>query len=155
MLMHCLNGLRFMIVCEVVERLYFFRGLFFIFFSHFYSLMDVWGSGFWGLGLELSFGVGVFSWRGLGHRVWGHLGFSGFSDSLGQHNFEFRSVSRYHESGSEAGLISHFTNLPQLIIMRLNSIRISHFMCAWRWPEAGNHTYFILLLSSARVMRAA
>ena len=30
-----------MIVCEVVERLYFFRGLFFIFFSHFYSLMDV------------------------------------------------------------------------------------------------------------------
>mgnify|MGYP001797125334 CR=1 FL=1 len=30
-----------MIVCEAVERLYFFRGLFFIFFSHFYSLMDV------------------------------------------------------------------------------------------------------------------
>ena len=29
---------------------------------------------------------------------------------LGQHNFEFRSVSRFHRSGSEAGLISisHF-----------------------------------------------
>ena len=60
--------------------------------------------------------------------------------SLGQHNFEFRSVSRFHESGSEARLISksYFTNLPSFFIMRLHWIRILHFMCAWGWSEAGN-----------------
>ena len=75
---------------------------------------------------------------------------------LGQHNFDFRSVSRFHGSGSEAGLISisHFTNLPQLFIMRLHSIRISHFMCAWDWSEAGNLSHFIVPLSSAEVVRA-
>ena len=51
--------------------------------------------------------------------------------TLGRHNFEFRSLSRFHGCGSEAGLISisHFTNMPQFFIMRLHSIRIPHFMC--------------------------
>ena len=47
---------------------------------------------------------------------------------LGQHNFEFRSVSKFHGSGSEEG---HFTNLPQFFIMCLRSVRISDLTCAW------------------------
>ena len=43
---------------------------------------------------------------------------------LGHHNFEFRSVSKFHRSGSEAG---HFTNLPQFFIIFLHSVRISDF----------------------------
>ena len=41
---------------------------------------------------------------------------------LGEHNFEFRSVSRFHGSGSEAGLIniSYFTNLPSSFMMQLH-----------------------------------
>ena len=51
----------------------FFPGLFFIIFSYFGSFMVVWG-----------FGVGVFSWWGLGPVVWALLGFLGWG-SLYKH----------------------------------------------------------------------
>ena len=44
---------------------------------------------------------------------------------LGRHNFEFRSVSRFHGSGCVAFLISQMC--LSYIIMCLHSIRISHF----------------------------
>ena len=50
--------------------------------------------------------------------------------------------------------ISHFTNLPHFFIMRLHSIRISHFTCAWGWSEAGNFSHFRILLSSGEVVSA-
>ena len=110
----------------------------------------------------------VNSQKHLPYTIWCHssyisaLNYSGIfwvfyllSLLLGQHNFDFGSVSRFHEIGSEAGLISiyHFKNLPQLFIMRLHSIVISHFMCAWDWSEAGNLSHFIVPLSSAEVVR--
>ena len=66
---------------------------------------------------------------------------------LGQHNFEFRSVSKFYGRGSEAG---HFTNWPQFFIMRLYSVRISDFTCAWGWSEGGKFSHFIISLSSAK-----
>ena len=71
-----------------------------------------------------------------------------FPSLLGQHNFDLRTVSRFHGSGSEASLISisHFTNLPQSFIMRLHLIRISHFMSlAQREKELSGKTNFFEL----------
>ena len=76
--------------------------------------------------------------------------------SSGQHNFEFRSVSRFHSSGGEAGLISisHFTNLPHFFIMRIPLFYISHFMCVWLSFEAGYISHYIVHLSGIEVVRA-
>ena len=73
----------------------FFPGLFFIILSYFGSFMVVWG-----------FGVGVFSWWGLGPVVWGLLGFLGWG-SLYKHKRITLGKKWCCTDSSQAPIIMH------------------------------------------------
>ena len=64
------------------DAIFFFPGLFFIFFSYFCSFMVVWGLGFWGWGLILGFWGWGFQFMGFGACGAGPSGFFGFGLSL-------------------------------------------------------------------------
>ena len=62
---------------STIAELYFSRRVFYILFSHFCSIMGIWGLGFWGWGLGLGFWVRGFQLMWFGPVLRGHL------DSLG------------------------------------------------------------------------